>query len=144
MAATAMVSMFYPKVRTILSKVVKIVRTDTTAFIGAVLPKDAVITGMFVTGHAASDAGTTANINVGSTSTATEYLSAYDVKTAATGEGFSAVGAAAVGSAFMTPLTGDVQVYAKYAETGGASTTGGPWFVQIDYVLVGNGETIQM
>lgn len=144
MAATSIVSLSYPKTRDSLEKVVRIVRTDTTAFIGAWLPKDAVITGMYVIGAAASDAGTTANVSVGSTATATEYLAAFDVKTAATGEGYSPAGAAAVGSAFMNKLTADTPVYAKYAETGGASTTGGPWFVKIEYSVVGPGETIQL
>src|SRR5574343_388768 len=129
MAATSFVSLSYPKPREALEKVVKIVRTDTTAFVGAYLPRDAIITGMYVVGHAASDAGTTAT---------------YDVKTAATGEGYSPAGAAAVGTAFMTKLTADTPVYAKYTESGTASTAGGPWFVKIEYVIPGPGETIQI
>lgn len=144
MAATLFVSQSYPKPRDSIEKVVKIVRTDTTAFVAAWLPKDAVITGMYVIGAAASDAGTSASISVGSTSTANEYLATYDVKTAATGEGYNIAGAAAVGSAFMSKLTTDVPVYAKYTEAGVASTTGGPWFVKIEYVVVGSGEDIQI
>ena len=72
MAATSFVNLSYPKTRESLEKIVKIVRTDTTAFVGAWLPKDAVITGMYVVGAAASDAATSASVNVGSTSTATE------------------------------------------------------------------------
>ena len=41
-------------------------------------------------------------------------------------------------------LTADTPIYAKYAETGTASSTGGPWFVKIEYVVPGSGETIQM
>jgi len=144
MAATSFVSLSYPKTRESLEKVVKIVRTDTTAFVGAWLPKDAVITGMYVIGQAASDAGTTGTISVGSTATSNEYLSAYDVKTAATGEGYNPAGAAAVGTAFMEKLTSDKPVYAVYAETGTASTAGGPWYVKIEYAVVGSGETIQL
>jgi len=144
MAATSIVSLSYPKPRGDETKVIKIVRTDTTAFVGAWLPKDAVITGMYVIGQAASDAATTATISVGSTATATEYLAAFDVKTAATGEGYSPAGSAAVGSAFMEKLTADVPVYAKYAETGTASTVGGPWYVKIEYSVVGSGENIQL
>lgn len=144
MAATRFVSLSYPKTRESLEKTVKILRTDTTAFVGAWLPKDAVITGMYVVGHAASDAGTSASVNVGNTSTATEYLSAFDVKTAATGEGYSPAGAAAVGTVFMSKLTSDQPVYAKYVEAGTASTAGGPWFVKIEYSVVGSGEDIQL
>lgn len=144
MAATNFVSLSYPKVRDSYTKVVKIVRTDTSAFVGAWLPKDAVITGMYVVGQAASDALTTATIDVGTTATANELLASYDVKTAATGEGFNPAGAAAVGTAFMDKLTSDKPVYAKYTETGTASTVGGPWYVKIEYTVVGPGETIQL
>lgn len=144
MAATSFVSLSYPKVRESLEKVIKIVRTDTAAFVGAWLPKDAVITGMYVVGHVASNAGSTATIDVGSTATANEFLASYDVKTAATGEGYNPAGAAAVGTAFMSKLTADTPVYAKYTETGTASNTGGPWFVKIEYTVVGPGETIQL
>jgi len=144
MAATSFVSLSYPKVRESMEKVIKVVRTDTTAFVGAWLPKDAVITGMYVIGQAASNAGTTATLDVGSTATATEYLASYDVKTAATGEGYNPAGAAAVGTAFMSKLTADVPVYAKYVEAGTASTVGGPWYVKIEYVVVGSGEDVQM
>jgi hypothetical protein len=144
MAATSIVSLSYPKIRESYEKTVKVERTDTTAFVGAWLPKDAVITGMYVIGQAASNAGTTANVNVGSSATATEYLAAFDVKTAATGEGYNPAGAAAVGAAFMEKLTADVPVYAKYVESGTASSAGGPWYVKIEYSVVGPGETIQL
>ena len=144
MAATNFVSLSYPKTRESLEKVVKVVRTDTTAFVGAWLPKDAVITGMYVIGQAASNAATSASISVGTTATANELLDAYDVKTAATGEGYNPAGAAAVGTAFMEKLTADYPVYAKYVEDGTASSAGGPWYVKIEYSVVGSGETIQM
>lgn len=144
MAATSIVSLSYPKVRESLEKVIRIVRTDTTAFVGAWLPKDAVITGMYVVGQAASNAVTTATIDVGTTVSANELLASYDVKTAATGEGYNPAGAAAVGSAFMEKLTGDTPLYAKYTESGGASTVGGPWYVKVEYVVVGSGENIQL
>jgi hypothetical protein len=144
MAATSQVSMSYPKVRESYEKFVKIVRTDTTAFVAAHLPKDAVVTGLYVIGQVASDAGTTGTISVGTTATSNEIISAFDVKTAATGEGYSPAGAAAVGSYMCEKLTADTPVYAKYAETGTASTTGGPWFVKIEYSVVGGGENIQI
>jgi hypothetical protein len=144
MAAGLFVNLSYPKPRATEEKFIKIVRTDTTEFVGAFLPKDAVVTGLYVIGQAASDAGTTATIGIGTTTAANEIMAAYDVKTAATGEGYSAAGAAAVGSYMATKLTADTPVYAKYAESGGASTTGGPWFVKIEYVVVGSGEDVQM
>lgn len=144
MAATAIVNMSYPKPRDTLEKIVKIVRTDTTAFVGAALPRDAIISGLYVIGYAASDAATTGVISVGTTATSNELIASFDVKTAATGEGYSPAGAAAVGTAMMTKLTADTPIYAKYAETGTASTTGGPWFVKIEYFVTGPGENAQI
>jgi len=143
MAATSIVNMSYPKTRDSMEKVVKVLRTDTTAFVGAWLPRDAVITGMYVVGGAVSDAGTTATISVGTTSSSNELMSGFDVA-GATGEGYHPAGAAAVGTAFMDKLTSDKPIYAKYAETGTASTAGGPWFVKVEYVVVSAGETVQM
>lgn len=95
-----------------------------------VLPKGAQIIGFALSGTA-SDAGTTSTLSVGTTSgTPVEYVSAFDVKTAATGSGFGFLrGVAGVG---QTPLTSDTTVYVKIAETGGASTTGS-WTLWIAY-----------
>lgn len=144
MAATSQVSMSYPKVRESYEKFIKIVRTDTTAFVAAHLQKDAVITGLYVIGQAASDAGTSADISIGTTATSNEIISAFDVKTAATGEGYNPAGAAAVGTYMCSKLTADTPIYAKYAEAGTASAAGGPWFVKIEYSVVGGGENIQI
>lgn len=144
MAATSIVSLSYPKPRDAQEKVIKVVRTDTTAFIGAALPKDAVVTGLYVIGTVASDAATTATISVGTTATSNEIIDGFDVKTAATATGYNPAGSKAVGTYMMRKLTADTPVYAKYAETGIASTTGGPWYVKIEYVVVGSGEDVQM
>lgn len=143
MAATSQVSLNYPKVRESLTKVIKVVSGDTTAFLGAWLPKDAIILGMYVVGHAVNTAVTSATLGVGSTTAANEFVAGYDIKAAATGEGYSAVGAAAVGSAFMTKLTADTPVYAKITSAGGGDG-GGPWFVKIEYTVPGSGEDVQM
>lgn len=143
MAATSQVSLNYPKVRESFTKVIKVVSGDTTAFLGAWLPKDAIILGMYVVGHAVNTAATSATLGVGSTASADEFLTGYDIKTAATGEGYNAVGAAAVGSAFMTKLTVDTPVYAKITSAGGGDG-GGPWFVKIEYTVPGSGEDVQM
>lgn len=144
MAATSYVSLSYPKPRSTQEVFIKVVRTDTSSFIGAWLPKNAAITGMYVIGSAASTAGTTATVSAGSTATANEFINGFDVKTAATGQGYSPAGGAAVGTAMATPLTADTPIYAKYAESGTASGAGGPWFIKIEYAMVGPGETVQM
>lgn len=141
-AASPFVNMSYPKPRDTLTKYITIARTDTTAFVGAKLPKDALISGIYVIGAAASDAGDSASVNVGTTSTSTELLAAFDVKTAATGEGYNIAGGAAVGSALATKLTVDTSIYGKYIEAGTASTAGGPWVIKIEYFVTGPGETL--
>lgn len=142
MAAISNVNLSYPKVKNSSEKIVAVVRTDTTAFLGCWLPKDASITGIYVVGAAASDAGDSAVVECGSTSSANEYLASYDVKTAATGEGYNPAGGAAVGSALMSKLTADTPVYFKYTEAGTASSLGGPWYVKIEYTVTGPGETV--
>jgi len=144
MAAGLFVNLSYPKPRATQTKFIKVVRTDTTAFQGAYLPKDAVVVGLYVIGQVASDAASTATIGIGTTTSANEIMAAYDVKTAATGEGYNPAGAAAVGTYMAEKLTADTPVYAKYAETGTASATGGPWFVKIEYAVVGPGEDVMM
>ena len=99
-----------------------VARTDTTATKKFKLPRGARIVG-FVLAGTASDAGTTATLSIGSTTTATEYVNALDVKTAATGSGIHLL--AGVTAATDSLLTAqDNYVYAKYAETGTASTAG--------------------
>ncbi len=122
-----------PPASCILTKVVQVARTDTTAFDAFVLPKYAVIAGAYVVGAVASDAATTAIIDVGTNpGTADEIVDSFDVKT--NGKGYFAVGAQ-VGSAMSTQLTTDTLYKARYAETGTASTTGGPWLVKVEYYI---------
>lgn len=136
------VTLSYPKPRSTQTKLFSVARTDTTATQFATLPKSAVIVGEYVIGAVASDATTSASISVGTTTTSSnELIATFDVKTAATGEGYNPAGAAAVGSAMATPLTVDTPVYAKYASSG-AETTGGPWTVKIEYFVTGPGETL--
>lgn len=137
-----MANVLTPKARSILTKVGTIDRTNTTAKLLFGLPKDAVIVGIYVIGAAASDAGTTATIGTGTSATANEHMTGYDVKTAATGEGFNLAGAAAVGSVMATKLTADKDVYGIYAETGIASTAGGTWTIKYEYYIPGPGESL--
>jgi len=118
-----------------------IARTDTVASIMAVIPKPAVISGLYIIGSVASDATTSASVNVGTSSTATELLNAFDVKTAATATGYQPAAAKAVGSVMCTPLTVDTPLYAKYVSSG-AESTGGPWIVKVEYFITGPGETL--
>ncbi len=115
----------------ILSKVVQVARTDTTAFEAFILPKGVVVAGAYVVGPVTSNAVTTAIIDVGTNpGTADELVDSFDVKT--NGKGYFAVGSAG-GTTMGTQLTADTLYKAKYTESGGASTLGGPWLVKVEY-----------
>ena len=137
------VTLSYPKPRSTQTKLALVTFADTTAREVMVLPKYAVIVGIYVIGSVTASGGTlsAATLNIGSTTTATEYVAAFDVF-GATGEGYHPAGAAAVGSALATPLTVDTHVYAKYIETAGSGGTAGSWTIKIEYFVTGPGETL--
>jgi hypothetical protein len=108
-----------------------IARTNTTAKNLFTLPTTATVVGLRIYTPTASNAGTTATISIGITGgSQTAYLNALDVK----GGG---VGVLASGAATNLPApTGSGVITGIYAETGGASTLGGPFFATIEYFTV--------
>jgi hypothetical protein len=128
-----------PPASAILTKIVQVTRSDTTAFDAFVLPKGAVYIGAYVAGVTSSDAATTAIIDVGTNpGTLDELIDSFSVKTS--GDGYFPVDAAA-GTALGVQLTADTLYKARYAETGTASTTGGPWLVKVEYYIPQSGFT---
>lgn len=108
-----------------------IARTDTAAKTLGYLPANAIISAITVKNPVASNAATTATISVGkSGGTGTEYVNAQDVKGAALGQVVPTTVAT-----LDTIGTANVTVTGIYAETGAASTTGGPWTVFIHYYV---------
>ena len=115
------------------TKTIQVARTDTTAFEAFVLPKYAVISGAYVVGTTASNATTTAIVDVGTNpGTADEIIDSFNLIT--NGKGYQPAGAA-TGSLIGTQLTADTLFKAKYSETGTASSTGGPWLVKVEYYI---------
>jgi hypothetical protein len=115
----------------ILSKIVQVTRSDTTAFEAFILPKGVVIAGAYVMGPVVSNAVTTAIIDIGTNpGTADEIVDSFDVKT--NGKGYFAVGSTG-GTSISTQLAADTLYKAKYTDTGGAATLGGPWLVKVEY-----------
>lgn len=122
-----------PSSKDVVVKAFTVVRTDTTATVKCVLPADATLLDVEIFG-VASNAVTTAVLSVGTSVTATEIINAQDVKTAG--------GKIRPTTSYSTnypnieprPLVGDLQLFAKYAETGGASTAGGPYTVVVYYI----------
>lgn len=115
-------------------------RTMTTGTQVATIPKGSRLLGFLLNG-VASDAATTATISIGSTVTATEFVSGADVKTAAAGRGPTLL--PGVSGAIGAALTVDTPIFFKYAETGTASTVGS-WTIAILYTTgnVTNDDTV--
>lgn len=122
-----------PTSKDVVTKVFAASRSDTTATLKAVLPADASILSVVFNGGTASDAGTTATLTItaanngGTVSTGT-----YNVKT--NGAVTGVVTMSGLPNIQPVPLNGDITLKATYAETGTASTTGGPWYVVVTYV----------
>lgn len=128
-----------PPAVSIFEKTIQVARTDTTPFDFFILPKGAVLSGAYIMGTTASDAATTAVINVGSNpGTTNEAIAAFSVKT--NGVGYFAAGAQG-GTGLGIQATADTLIKAAYAETGTASTTGGPWLVKVEYYYPQQGFT---
>ena len=118
--------------RSLLVKVKTVARTMTSGTQIATLPRGARILGFILNG-VASDAATTATVSIGSTAAnSNEYVSAADVKTAAAGVGptWLAGVSGALGGTANPPTEANLPIFAKYAETGTASTVGS-WTVAI-------------
>lgn len=127
------VTLSYPKPRDIRVKVVPIARTDSSTE-KCVLPKDAVICGIFV--HQTAAAVTAAGaFNLGWSGSATALLNAFSMPTSTVGY---AAGGSATGASVGTKLDSNKTVIASY--TVGSSTAGGTGYVVIQYFVPGPGE----
>lgn len=108
-------------------------RSVTTAMTAATalctLPKGSRILALILNGTA-SNAGTTATLSVGTSTTANELVNAANVLAAGVGNGSTVLNgvAGALGSVY----TSDTVIYAKYAETGTGSSAGG-WKLTVVY-----------
>lgn len=113
-------------------QVASVTRAMTTATSLFTLPLDAMIIGLTIVGAAVSNAGTTATLSLGIVGgNGHDYLNTMDVK-GSTGAGQQVPSAATLPT---SALTADTIVTATYAETGTASTSGGPWVVCLEYAV---------
>jgi len=123
-----------PPAKDTYTKYFRVARTDTTASVKMMLPSNATVIDIWMIG-AASNAGTTATVSIGTSSTSTEWVNAQDVKSAG---GLirptSTVSATNLPNLEAIPRGADISVYAKYAETGTASSAGGPYTVFVHYI----------
>lgn len=120
----------------------QVVRTNTTATKVAVLPADATILGIRYYIQTASNAGTTATVTLTGQgvgpSGATFAFGSQNVLV--TGYDLMAATVNTVTGVFnlerppAVQTSGDIIIYATYAETGTASSAGGPFYFVIEYV----------
>lgn len=109
-------------------------RTNTASSSKAVLPADASLLNIVLFGAPVSNAGTTASVtitmsnNTGAISTGTVNLLTSPTS------GTVTVPMTALPNLEPLPLLGDLTITAVYAETGTASTLGGPWNFEVNFV----------
>jgi hypothetical protein len=120
-------------------KVFQVTRTMTAGTDRAfVIPKNAIIMGYVLSGIA-SNAGTTATLSIGTTSgTPVEHVNAVNVLAAGSGNGVTLLNG--VANALVGKAASDTIVYVKYAETGGASSTGS-WNLYCVYMPTSSNQT---
>lgn len=132
---TSQVSLSYPKARDILTKVIPIARTDSSTA-KCVLPKDAVVCGIFVHQQAAAVTGA-ASYNLGWSGNTTALLNAFSLPTTSVGY---AAGGATTGASVLTKLDSDKAVIGTF--TVGTSSAGGTGYIVIQYFMPGGQEGV--
>lgn len=128
-----------PKVKVSGTKYGKVTGNIATAQELFVLPKDAIISGVYLIGAAnATAAATDTTLTVSCGSDADGVLNAYNLETG--GAGYNVAGSAA-GSSLGVKLTADSKVSATLsaAVAGDAALS---WTVKVEYVMPGSGETL--
>lgn len=122
-------SVITPASKMIHVKTGTVARTDTTAKTLFGLPKGATILFSVVQYNTASDAGTSAVVEAGYSGDGDAIANGVNAKASADLPTVSS------GAAVGTPLTEDKIVTGVYAETGTASTTGGPFNISVFYTV---------
>lgn len=115
-------------------KFFQLTRTDVGApILKAVLPAQASVISVTLFGSANSNATTTATATV-TISNNTGVISTGTVNLLTAGTTTADVAMSALPNIEPQPLLGDLKVSVQYAETGTASTAGGPWVMRVNYV----------
>lgn len=113
-------------------KFFQVARTLTTSTVVAEVPGQSTLLSFKSYAGVASNAATTATVTLTATYTDGTVIGTgtFDAKANATGN----LTFTNLPNLEPRPSKGDIQISAVYAETGGASTTGGPWIFQVDLV----------
>lgn len=131
--APAVITPITPAAKTVQVTGFTMARTGTASAVKDLLPADASILYILREASVASDAATTGTVTITvANNSGTISTFADDVKTNGALTGF--VNMTALPNLEPQPLVGDLSISAMYAETGTASTTGGPWNYIVAYV----------
>lgn len=119
-----------PAAKPDLSKFFQVTRTDIASVVKARLPANASVVVVTLYGSVASNALTTGTVTINITdNTGIISTGTVDVKTS--GATTALVQMSNLPLLESNPPTGDISISAVYAETGAASTLGGPWKVRV-------------
>lgn len=124
MAITA----YTPASKPIHTKSNTIARTDTTAKVLFGIPRDAIIRYFTISGTA-SNAGTTATLDIGTSADPDLLVDGVSVG------GSTTIQFAGIPANINELLASDLVIQGLYAETGTASTVGGDWTVTVHYTI---------
>ncbi len=131
--AVGTLSPITPASKDVQVKAFTVARSETAAVLKTSLPGDASILYVVREGSSVSDAATTATVTIlAANNGGTISTKADDVKTSGDATGF--VQMTSLPNLEPRPLIGDITITAVYAETGTASTTGGPWNYIVAFV----------
>lgn len=114
-------------------KAFSVARTTTAVTLLAVLPADASVVNVDMLGSSNSNAGTTAAVTV-TVANNSGTISTGTVNVLTGGATTAPVNMTALPNLEPLPLNGDLRISAQYAETGAASSSGGPWTFVVYYV----------
>lgn len=108
-------------------------RTDTVSTLKAVLPAQSSVIAVTLYGSVNSNAATTATGTV-TISNNSGVISTGTVNLLTGGATTAIIQMSNLPNIEPLPLNGDLKVSVQYAETGTASTLGGPWVIGVTYV----------
>lgn len=122
-----------PVGKDVVEKIFQVTRADLASVLKVALPGDSTITGVTFFAGVSSDAAISASVTlVVVNNTGTVSTGSVDVKT--NGATTAIVQMSSLPNIEAFPIMGDLRISAVYAETGAASTVGGPWKIVVRYV----------
>lgn len=119
-----------PVAKNVFAKAFQFSRSDTGVVLKMRLPAQATILNVDFLGSSNSNAGTTAGVTITVTNNS-GTISTGTVNLLTGGATNAMVNMTALPNIEPLPLVGDLSITAQYAETGTASSAGGPWNVVV-------------